>query len=124
MTDNVYDFGLNHIIDTIGRSRAKTVGLQVPEGFKQKAIKVSEEIEERTGSRVVISANSCFGACDIDTPLLESVDILFQFGHAEIPNIQTENVFFVEAESSIDPLPVLTKAVQVFGYRVGLVSTA
>jgi len=62
MIDDVYDFGLDHIIDTIRRRRAETVGLQFPDGFKQKAIKVSEEIEERTGSRVIISANSCFGA--------------------------------------------------------------
>jgi len=124
MIDDVYDFGLDHIIDTIIRRRAETVGLQFPDGFKQKAIKVSEEIEERTGSRVVISANSCFGACDIDTTLLKSVNLLFQFGHAEIPNIRAENVIFIEAESSIDLLPVLTKAIDVIGDRVGLVSTA
>jgi len=35
-----------------------------------------------------------------------------------------ENVIFIEAESSIDLLPVLTKAIDVVGDRVGLVSTA
>ncbi|MEA1945173.1 MAG: diphthamide biosynthesis enzyme Dph2 [Euryarchaeota archaeon] len=118
-----YNFNLDYVVDTIKKNRAKTVGLQFPDGFKRKAIAISKKIENHTDSRVIISANSCFGACDIDTRLLESVNLLFHFGHAEIPNIKVNNVVFIELESDIDLLPVLKKAVEVISDHVGLVST-
>jgi len=119
----IYNFDLDYVVDTIKKNRARTVGLQFPDGFKRKAVEISREIESRTDSRVIISANSCFGACDIDTRLLESVDLLFHFGHAEIPNIRVKNVIFIEVESDIDLLPVLKKAVKVVSGSIGLIST-
>lgn len=118
-----YNFNLDYVIDTIKENRAEIVGLQFPDGFKRRAVGISEEIGKHTGARIIISANSCFGACDIDTRLLESVDILFHFGHAAIPNIKIKNVLFIEVESLIDLLPVIRKAVDVIRGRVGLIST-
>ena len=113
MIDEVYNFNLNYVVETIKESRAQTVGLQFPDGFKRKAIGIAEEIEKRTDTRVLISANPCFGACDVDTWLSGAVDILFHFGHAEIPEIgaHVPNTIFIEAESRIDPVPVVEKAV-------------
>lgn len=124
MPGDMYDFNLDYIADTIKQRRAGTVGLQFPSGFARLAIKISKKIREHTGSTVVISANSCFGACDIDCGLLESVDLLIQFGHAEIPNLRVENVVAIEVESAIDLLPVMEQAIRVIGDRVGLLSTA
>ena len=113
MIDEVYNFNLNYVVETIKESRAQIVGLQFPDGFKRKAIGIAEEIEKQTDARVLISANPCFGACDVDTWLSGIVDLLFHFGHAEIPEIgvQVPNTIFIEAESRIDPIPVVEKAV-------------
>ena len=124
MIDEVYNFNLNYVVETIKESRAQTVGLQFPDGFKRKAIGIAEEIEKRTDTRVLISANPCFGACDVDTWLSGAVDILFHFGHAEIPEIgaHVPNTIFIEAESRIDPIPVVEKAV--FEIEAGVAATA
>ena len=119
-----YDFNLDHVTSVIKEKRARVVGLQFPDGFRREAIRISDEIERRGDVRCVISANSCFGACDVDIRLLESADIVFQFGHARIPNITVENAHFIEVTSLTPVLPVIRQATCVIGDRVGLVSTA
>ncbi|MCK4811850.1 MAG: diphthamide synthesis protein, partial [Methanosarcinales archaeon] len=119
-----YDFNLNHVASVIEEKRARVVGIQFPDGFRREVLRISKEISRDTGVRCVISANSCFGACDVDTGLLESVDIMFQFGHAEIPNITVEDVYFIEARSLTPVLPVIRQAIGTIPDRVGLISTA
>ncbi|HIE30791.1 MAG TPA: diphthamide biosynthesis enzyme Dph2 [Methanosarcinales archaeon] len=119
-----YDFNLNHVVSVIKEKRARVVGLQFPDGFRREAVRISDEIGRRVDVRCLISANSCFGACDVDNRLLESVDIMFQFGHARIPNITVENTHFIEVISLTRVLPVIKQAIGMISGRVGLVSTA
>jgi len=78
-----YDLGLEKVIRTINKSKAKTVCIQLPDGLKQKATSIAEYIEEKTKATCMIWLGSCFGACD--TPLIKDlgVDLLVQFGHSE-----------------------------------------
>ncbi len=62
---------------------AKRVGIQLPNGLKRRAAEIAEEIE-RKGYEVIISGESCFGACDIDLALLNEVDVLLHFAHTPI----------------------------------------
>lgn len=119
-----YDFNLSYVASVIKEKHARVVGLQFPDGFRREALRISEEISRDTGVRCVISANSCFGACDVDTGLLESVDIMFQFGHAEIPNITVADTYFIEARSLTQVIPMIRQAIGVIPDRVGLISTA
>ncbi len=69
--------------------------LQLPEGMQIYA----QEIADMLGDfEVLISANPCYGACDVET--YEGM-LTLQFGHSRIPNINyPENVIFVESFSS------------------------
>ncbi len=116
------DFDLEHILEIIKSKKYRNVGLQFPEGLKRQAINIAREIEEKTRAYVIISGNPCFGACDIDTVLASSVDILFHFGHAGMG--EYGNVVFIEARSGIDALPAVKTALPLLkSSKIGLITT-
>lgn len=120
-----FDFRLDDLIELVRKTDAKLVGFQLPEGLKRKAPELAARVEEATGAEVIISGDPCFGACDLDTALLEKVNILFHFGHAELEDSKlSEKVYFIETRSSVDLNPVLEKALsELKGQKIGLIST-
>jgi len=67
-----YDLELERVIDKINA-----------DGLKPKAKLIQKEIEDKTKSKVIIWAGSCFGACDIPLEVEKlGVDLLIQFGHS------------------------------------------
>jgi 2-(3-amino-3-carboxypropyl)histidine synthase len=120
-----FDLQQDYIISVIKVSEARTVGFQFPEGLKRKGTELARKVEEATGAEVIISGDPCFGSCDLDSTLLEYVDILFHFGHAELGDkkIPTK-IYFIEARSMIDVRPVVEKALlELKGKRIGLITT-
>ncbi|MHC1636515.1 MAG: diphthamide biosynthesis enzyme Dph2 [Candidatus Methanospirareceae archaeon] len=119
-----YDFEIERVIEEIRRRGARKIGLQLPEGLKIYATTLAEEISKYTNAEVIISGNSCYGACDIDEKLREIVDLLFHFGHTPLPHLEEEKVIFIELRSSVDVKKVIRKAVkEIKGDEVGLVTT-
>jgi len=118
-----WNIDLDGIIDKVKGSGAKSVGLQFPAGLKH-LFYIVGQIEEETGAEVMISGRSSYGACDIDEPLRDSVDLLFHFGHSEITF--DEKTEFVEVTSDIDVSSVIKEALSVIQYdsrSVGLITT-
>lgn len=119
---NQFDFDLGQIRDIIKEKHCKIVGLQFPEGFKRQAFKIAGELEDDTGSDVIISGNPCFGACDIDATLAGKVDVMFHFGHSKMGKF--ENVVFIEARSNVDVLQCVKIALPLFKAKnIGLITT-
>ena len=83
-----YDLELEAAVKTIKSQKAKMVALQFPDGLKNKAIEVAEEIEKATGAKCLIWMGSCFGACDVPQPSAMGnmdVDLVIQWGHSYWP---------------------------------------
>lgn len=120
-----FDFQIDHIIGIIRKVKPETIGLQFPEGFKRRAPAIASEISEATGVEIIISANPCYGACDLDIPILENVDLLFHFGHAQLDdNRYSDKVIFIETRSDADVKDVVVKALEeLHGKKVGLLTT-
>lgn len=120
-----FDLRPDYIISVIKDTRAKLVGFQFPEGLKRKGPELAKKVEKATGAEIIISGDPCFGACDLDRTLLDHVDILFHFGHAELEDIRLSNkVYFIETRSSVDVLHVIEKAVpELKGQKIGLITT-
>lgn len=120
-----FDLQPDYIISVIKVSEARTVGFQFPEGLKRKGAELARKVEKATGAEVIISGDPCFGACDLDRTLLEYVDILFHFGHAELGDKKiSDKIYFIEARSTVDVRPVVEKAVlELKGQRIGLITT-
>ncbi|VVB84444.1 2-(3-amino-3-carboxypropyl)histidine synthase [uncultured archaeon] len=117
-----FDLDVERVIRIIKERNCKKVGLQFPEGLKRRAPGIAREIEEKTGADVVISGNPCFGACDVDTVVAGSVDVLFHFGHAGMG--KHDNVVFIEARSNVDIVTAVRKAIPLLKTgRIGLITT-
>ena len=88
MVDSPYNLELEKAVKTIRKEKAKLVLLQFPDGLKNLATEVAEELEKKTGAKCAIWLGSCFGACDIPQPeRLEKLkfDLIIQWGHSEWP---------------------------------------
>lgn len=106
--------------------KAESVGLQFPEGLKLHAVEVASEIEAETGATVIISADPCFGACDVaDIDMMGMVDLLVHFGHKPLPINYDMPVIFVDASSKMELLGSVGNAMSLMeSYkRIGLVTT-
>ena len=83
-----YDIELSRIAEEAKKIDAKTIVLQLPDGLKPEAVKLSKRIEELTGCSVTVWAGSNFGACDVPTNLPKEYDMLVAIGHAFAYNIK------------------------------------
>ncbi len=114
------------VIKKIKDLKAKKVGLQFPEGLKFHAIKIARQIEQETGTLVIISADPCYGACDVaDIDMGDSVDVLIHFGHRPLPLNYEIPIIFVDARSRMDVLESVRSSIDLLnGYKkIGLVTT-
>jgi len=80
-----FDLELMRVIEEVKDSGAKLVGLQFPEGLKDRALEVAELIEKESGARTVTFVDASYGACDLATSDAEKlgVDLLIHFGHTK-----------------------------------------
>ncbi|MET1125120.1 MAG: diphthamide biosynthesis enzyme Dph2 [Archaeoglobaceae archaeon] len=76
------------------------VAIQLPDGLKVKALEIAKEWMEK-GYEVVISGDSCFGACDVDFRLLEHADMLVHYAHT--PIIEDDRIVYVPYPVDYDP---------------------
>lgn len=102
----ISDWEIQRILDEIERRGSRTVVLQLPEGLKKGAARVAGKLEERGNVTVVVSADPCYGACDLTA---FRGDLLIHFGHAPI-STPDEDVLFIELSSDLDVLPLLEEA--------------
>ncbi len=109
----------------IKAKKPKRVLLQLPEGLKAKAAEITDAIE-KIGARVFLSAEPCYGACDLatDEAVRTKSDLIVHVGHNKFyRNIKSKVpvVYFSwKFNASIDGIdfsPVKEK-------RIGLVTTA
>jgi 2-(3-amino-3-carboxypropyl)histidine synthase len=124
-----YVINLEKAVKIIEDNDYKRVVVQIPEGLKSHFSKFVEFLENNINASIIISADPCFGACDLIDYDLKNLDIDFiiQIGHLKIPEIG-ENIiptFFVNAEADLD----ITKSVEkvkpvLIGKKIGIVTTA
>lgn len=79
-----YDLETDKVISLIKSKGYKKVCLQLPDGLKPHAKKITDSIREETSAKVIIWAGSNFGACDLPLEVERlGVDILIPYGHSE-----------------------------------------
>ncbi len=113
----ITDWEIQRILDEIERRKAKTVAIQLPEGLKKEAVRVANELEQKGDVQVVVSADPCYGACDL---ISYRGDLLVHFGHAPIPYIPDDDVLYIELSSDLDVMPLLEKALPILKESVAI----
>jgi 2-(3-amino-3-carboxypropyl)histidine synthase len=124
-----FDFDFKQAIKTINEKKYKRILLQIPEGLKNHYSKFVELLEKETNANTIISADPCFGACDIVNSDLKhlKIDFAIQFGHTPFPFVKDYQIptIFINAKTELDVSEVIEKAIPVLvGKKIGLVSTA
>lgn len=122
----MFDFDLEEIITAIRKHGYNVVALELPEGLRDRATRIAEELEAKTKCRVIVSSEPCYGACDVDDEALAALgcEAVFHFGHTRLLSETRIPVHYVEVRMRGDVLKLLRKGEPLLDKRVGLVTTA
>jgi 2-(3-amino-3-carboxypropyl)histidine synthase len=121
-----FDFEEERIKREIHKLGARRVLLQMPEGLKPEAPRLAVVVE-KAGALPIISADPCYGACDLAVHEAEflGADLIVHFGHArmlkheKIPTIYVETRAAVAVDGTVKKsLPLLKE-----WHKIGLATT-
>jgi 2-(3-amino-3-carboxypropyl)histidine synthase len=121
-----FDFEEERIKQEIARLNARLVLLQMPEGLKPEAIRLAKMVE-KTGAIAIISADPCYGACDLATSEAESLgaDLIIHFGHAKMLKHGKVPAVYVETRATLKVEDAVVSAIPLLAEytNVGLATT-
>ena len=113
----------------VKRRRSKRVLIQLPEGLKPQGPRLAEVIE-KTGATAIISADPCYGACDLAVEEAKSLnaDLLIHFGHSQMQQANKREpipIIYIQAKAKLSLKTALEKALPLIKpwNRIGIVTT-
>ncbi len=121
-----FDFEEERVKQEILKLGAKRVLIQLPEGLKPEAPRLVKIIE-KFGALPIVSADPCYGACDLATAEAESlgIDLIIHYGHSKLVKYERVPTIYVEARATLNvdatvetALPMLEK-----WRKIGLATT-
>jgi 2-(3-amino-3-carboxypropyl)histidine synthase len=121
-----FDFEEERIKQEIAKLGAKRVLLQLPEGLKPEGPRLAKIIE-KAGALPIVSADPCYGACDIATAEAESlgIDLIIHFGHAKLVKHERVPTVYVEARGTVTVDGAVEQAIPLLSEwsKIGLATT-
>lgn len=121
-----FDYEEERIKQEITNLSAKRVLIQLPEGLKPEAPRLAKIIE-KVGALPIISADPCYGACDIAINEAErlGVDLVVHFGHAKLVKHEQVPTIYVEARAAINVDEAIEKALPLLSKysKIGLATS-
>ena len=121
-----FDFEEERIKLEIVKLGAKRVLLQLPEGLKPEGPRLAKIIE-KTGAVPIISADPCYGSCDlaIDEAEKLGVDLIVHFGHAKLVKHEQVPTMYIEARATVTVDEAVEASVPLLREwnRIGLATT-
>ena len=90
------------LAEEIIKKKAKKVLIQAPAGLKRKIADIVQKLEKETKARIFLSADSCFGACDIPIGTVKVLkpDLVLHIGHTKMLALQNISYFPLQYEFS------------------------
>ena len=126
MNTETFDLEEERLVDEIRRRDPKSVLIQLPEGLKGEGPRLASIIE-KTGALPIISADPCYGTCDLAIHEAESLsaDLIVHYGHSEILRWGEPSVVYFEAKAKVDIRRIVKEALPLLKpwERIGLVTT-
>jgi 2-(3-amino-3-carboxypropyl)histidine synthase len=121
-----FDFEEERIKQEIARLGAKRVLLQFPEGLKPEAPRLAKLVE-KAGALAIVSADPCYGACDLATSEAEAlgVDLLIHYGHAKLLKHEKVPTVYLEARATVTVDAAIEEALKLLTpySKIGLATT-
>lgn len=126
MSQSTFDLQERWLKKEIQKRAAKLVFIQLPEGLKPFGPRLANAIEE-VGSLAIVSADPCYGACDLATLPAERLgaDLIVHFGHSEQLKQVVVPTLYVEARARSSIKSSVKKAILHLKpwRKIGLVTT-
>lgn len=126
METKTFDLEEKRLEGEIRKREAKRVLIQLPEGLKAEGPRLAS-IVERAGATAIISADPCYGACDLATLDAKNlgVDLIVHYGHSPIVKEGRTQILYIEARAKISPKIAVRKAISLLKNwnKIGLVTT-
>ncbi len=121
----MYNFEIERIVQIIREKGYSRVSLQFPEGLRDYAVEIAEKIESSTNALAFISANPCYGACDIadEEAAKLGAEALFHFGHSKLLSGTSIPVHYIEVRLNYSFTELLEKNLERLPKRLGIVTT-
>lgn len=109
----------------------ETIGVQFPDGLRDHGTEIADIVEAELGVPVIISADPCYGACDLadDEMAKLGVKVLLHFGHSDMPSVPElggVHVYYIQAWSTHSITEIVTEAAKnhLQGKTIGVCTTA
>jgi len=121
-----FDLEETRLRKEITKRGAKLILIQLPEGLKAEGPRLAA-IAEEAEALAIVSADPCYGACDLALADAESLgaDLIVHYGHS--PQIKQERLptIYIEARAKIDVKETVKKAIPLLKSwnSIGLVTT-
>ncbi|MDH5481378.1 MAG: diphthamide biosynthesis enzyme Dph2 [Candidatus Bathyarchaeota archaeon] len=121
-----FDFEEERVKQEILKLGAKRVLIQLPEGLKPEAPRLAKAIE-KCDVLPLISADPCYGACDLATKEAESlgVDLIIHYGHSKLVKYERVPTIYIEARTTVNVNDAVQKALPILEEwrKIGLATT-
>jgi 2-(3-amino-3-carboxypropyl)histidine synthase len=121
-----FDFEEERVKQEILKLGAKRVLIQLPEGLKPEAPRLAK-IVEKFGALPIVSADPCYGACDLATVEAESlgVDLIVHYGHSKLLKYERVPTIYVEARATMNVNAAVEKVLPMLEnwQKIGLTTT-
>ena len=121
-----FDLEEERIKKEIFQLKAKRVLIQLPEGLKPEALHLAKTVEE-AGALPIISADPCYGACDVAEAEAESLnaDLVIHYGHSKLLKYERIPTLYVEARVTLKIAEAVEKALPLLEEmeKIGLATT-
>jgi 2-(3-amino-3-carboxypropyl)histidine synthase len=126
MKRKIFDLEEERLREEIIKRKAERVMIQLPEGLKAEGPRLAS-IVEKAGSLAIISADPCYGACDLALSEAESLgaDLIVHYGHSQMMEQEVVPTIYMEARAKASIREPLKKAMPILEpwTRIGLVTT-
>ncbi|MEM3536705.1 MAG: diphthamide biosynthesis enzyme Dph2 [Candidatus Bathyarchaeia archaeon] len=121
-----FDFEEERIKQEILKLGAKRVLIQLPEGLKPAAPNLVKTLE-KMGVLAFVSADPCYGACDLATAEAESlgIDLLIHYGHSKLLKYERVPTLYIEARANVNVDAAVEEALPLLAQwrKIGLTTT-
>ena len=107
------NFEKEKLVEELKKKNPKKILVQLPEGLKQNALEILEEIE-KLGIETIFSGETAWGGCSVavqEAKALE-VDLIVHFGHAKFIDVDFP-VIYIDVRDELDIEPYLQKSLPI-----------
>ena len=126
MLPTIFNLEEKRLEKEIRRRKAKLVLIQLPEGLKPHGPRLAAVVE-RAGALAIVSADPCYGACDLAIVEAERLgaDLIVHYGHSEMLKQAAVSTLYIEAKAKSSVKKVVKKAIPYLEpwRKIGLVTT-